>query len=392
MNLSVLSPLPPGALDATYHDIGHAAAMLGEKCAADAVVVHSLSGRLYLSKGGWLLLSVPNALGRGAFDALRVTGAELPTRDTNDPNAAYNAHVTVMSPDEIATFGGPDKITERGHDFHYSLGAVKEVNPTTWAGVSKVWYITVDSPELRNLRKSYGLTPTRKGEDMHITFAIKRTGVERNNDVSKFDVDHDRESSLTLMKTAFEQWQEHALSEFIDKLATAKTDLIAAIEEARSKTEANPTDAQKQSGNYPKGRVTMHGLPLTLETAKGTTRSGTNKAGKAWSIVMAHDYGYIRRTTSEADGDHLDVFIGPDPDSYMVFAVDQYDPETGLFDEGKFMLGFKTKAEAEQGYRDCYDANWKGFGKITSLHLNEFKDWIENGDTSKPYQKAGEAR
>lgn len=381
MNLSVLSPLPPGALDATYHDIGHAAAMLGEKCAADAVVVHSLSGRLYLSKGGWLLLSVPNALGRGAFDALRVTGAELPTRDTNDPNAAYNAHVTVMSPDEIATFGGPDKITERGHDFHYSLGAVKEVNPTTWDGVSKVWYITVDSPELRNLRKSYGLTPTRKGEDMHITFALKRTGVERNNGVSKFDVDQGRESSLTLMKTAFEQWQEYALSEFIDKLATAKTDLIAAIEEARGKTEANPTDAQKKSGNYPKGRVTMHGLPLTLETAKGTTRSGTNKQGKAWSITMQDDYGYIRRTVSEADGDHVDVFIGPDVDSYMVYVVDQDDPETGKFDEHKCILGCRTKAQAEEVYKRNYDPNWKGFAGIKSMHMNEFKLWLESGDT-----------
>jgi hypothetical protein len=39
---------------------------------------YPLSGRLHLSKSGWLLLSVPNALVRGVFDALTAPGRNYP--------------------------------------------------------------------------------------------------------------------------------------------------------------------------------------------------------------------------------------------------------------------------------------------------------------------------
>ena len=39
---------------------------------------YDLSGRLYVSKSGWLLLAVPNALGLGVFYALDEPGVELP--------------------------------------------------------------------------------------------------------------------------------------------------------------------------------------------------------------------------------------------------------------------------------------------------------------------------
>jgi hypothetical protein len=96
-------------------------------------VNHYLSGRLYLSKSGWLLLSVPNALVRGVFDAMTATGAELPTMSAFKGEAAdkdlLNAHITVMTGDEVAQIGA-DKINERGHHFHYALGQVREFPPT----------------------------------------------------------------------------------------------------------------------------------------------------------------------------------------------------------------------------------------------------------------------
>jgi hypothetical protein len=150
---------------------------------------YCLAGRLYVAKSGWLLLSVPNALVRGVFDALDAPGTELPRAGAmNVPNVdkeLLNAHISVMTAAEVAAIGA-DKINERGHAFHYTLGPVKEVPVTNIDGVSKIWFIQVSSPELAALRKSYGLTPTLKnGEPFHITVAIRRRNVLRDNDTSK---------------------------------------------------------------------------------------------------------------------------------------------------------------------------------------------------------------
>lgn len=166
-----------------YRQIGHAHVSL-VKAAGSPVKTHALAGRLYFSRSGWLLMSVPNALGRGAFDALDEAGAELPVSESS---GLYNAHVSVMRPEEVEQIGGADKITERGHSYRYTLGAVKEVEPKTWGGVSKVWYIEVESPDLKELRRSYGLTPLPHDNEFefHVTFAIRKTRVLQGNEVSK---------------------------------------------------------------------------------------------------------------------------------------------------------------------------------------------------------------
>ena len=53
---------------------------------------------------------------------------------------------------------------------------------------------------------------------------------------------------------------------------------------------------------------------------------------------MNNDYGYIRGTQS-VDGDHIDVFLGPDLKSPNIYVVDQVNPD-GSFDEHKVMYGF----------------------------------------------------
>jgi hypothetical protein len=152
-----------------------------------------LSGRLYVSKSGWLLLSVPNALVRGVFDALTAPGAELPTAGVmNVPNVAnelLNAHISVMTGDEVASIGA-NKINERGHMFGYALGALKEIDVRNVDGVSKVWALQVTSPALSALRKSYGLSPMPKDDEpFHITVAVRRKNVLRHNSVSKGNAD-----------------------------------------------------------------------------------------------------------------------------------------------------------------------------------------------------------
>lgn len=153
-----------------------------------ASVSHAFSGRLYLSQSNWLLLSVPNAFVRGLFDAMTTPGAELPTKGVWGPDAdkpdLLNAHISVMTAEEVEQIGA-DKINERGHTFHYSLGKLEEVTPKS-GNVSKAWIMTVTAPGLTALRKSYGLSPMLNDDhQFHITIAVRRKNVLRNNAMSK---------------------------------------------------------------------------------------------------------------------------------------------------------------------------------------------------------------
>lgn len=157
------------------------------------------------------------------------------------------------------------------------------------------------------------------------------------------------------------------------------------IENAAAEVDRNPSDAQKEAGTYRKGHVTVQGLPISIENPKGGKRSGKTKDGKEWSVTIAHHYGYIKRTESEADGDHIDVFIGPDPESEVVFIVNQVGKD-GKFDEHKCMVGFTNETDAREGYLANYMKGWK-CGEIVSLTMDEFKQWLATGDTKKPYRR-----
>ncbi|PTT91334.1 hypothetical protein DBR45_55290, partial [Pseudomonas sp. HMWF031] len=59
----------------------------------------------------------------------------------------------------------------------------------------------------------------------------------------------------------------------------------AANEAATSPTNdrPEPTEAQKEAGNYKKGKVRLHGLDISIENPKGSTRKGKDQDGKEWS-------------------------------------------------------------------------------------------------------------
>jgi len=154
------------------------------KEAGDRELVYNLSGRLHLSSSGWLMLSVPNALVRGIFSAMSEPGIELPP---DGPDGNLNAHISVMRPSDIDLVGGPDALTERGKQYTYTLGRIYAVEPEGWPEMSKVWYVQVHSPELQQLRRSYGLSslPNDGKYDFHVTVAVRRKKVLGRNDTAK---------------------------------------------------------------------------------------------------------------------------------------------------------------------------------------------------------------
>lgn len=146
-----------------------------------------------------------------------------------------------------------------------------------------------------------------------------------------------------------------------------------------------PTEAQKDAGNYVKGHLSLHGLNISIENPVGSTRYGTDSDGKSWNTKMRHHYGYLTGTIG-ADDSHIDVFVGDDHSSKKVFVVDQIDPKTGEFDEHKVMLGFDTLAAAKQAYLDNYEKGWEGGQSSIETSLDEFKQWLKDGDTKQPFK------
>jgi hypothetical protein len=139
-----------------------------------------------------------------------------------------------------------------------------------------------------------------------------------------------------------------------------------------------------EAGNYRKGHVRIHGMNISIETPKGGIRRGVSRNGASWEREMKSHYGYIKRTISLADGDHIDVFIGPHPEHPIVYVVDQVHPASGEFDEHKCLIGFKSKEDAKAAYHENYPDDWKGYHGIKAMHSRDFKDWIKNGDTKRP--------
>jgi hypothetical protein len=160
---------------------------------------------------------------------------------------------------------------------------------------------------------------------------------------------------------------------------------VEEIDKEAAKAEKPASPEQAEAGNYRKGHVSVQGMEIAIENAEGSTRSGTGKDGKTWSVTMPAHYGYLKGTQGK-DKDHLDVYIGPKPNGMMVFVVNQKKEEGG-FDEHKIMLGFSSKDEAIETYDRAFSS---GLGPklretVVSTTVDKLKEWIASGNTKKPF-------
>lgn len=176
-----------------------------------------------------------------------------------------------------------------------------------------------------------------------------------------------------------ERQEGESLLDYAERIVKVKE-----IDDARKEVSANPTDAQKEAGNYKKGHITLDGYDITIENPKGSIRSGVDANGQPWSVTMNNDYGYIRGTEG-VDGDHIDVFLSDDPTTGKVYVIDQVNSD-GTFDEHKVMYGFKSALAAKRAYLANYSPGWKGLGTISEVSKEEFKKWVESSHRkTKPF-------
>ena len=149
----------------------------------------------------------------------------------------------------------------------------------------------------------------------------------------------------------------------------------------------NPTEAQKEAGNYKMGHLNLDGYRITIENPKGSIRRGTDSKGNSWENTLNNDYGYIRGTEG-VDGDHIDVYLSDNPSEGNVFVIDQVNPQTREFDEHKVMYGFNSAEEAREAYLANFSEGWNGLGTITEVSKDEFKKWIQSSHRkTKPFSE-----
>ena len=149
---------------------------------------------------------------------------------------------------------------------------------------------------------------------------------------------------------------------------------------AEEKSQAEPPQiepAKVKRKKFPfQGYIEVCGLKIDIENKRGSTRRGTGTDGKPWATYMHHHYGEIRGTEG-ADGDKLDVYVGPNIQSGLVVIVHQQDPKTQKYDEDKVMLGFNDEKSAVAAYKKQY--NRPGFYQShTTMPMDRFCGWCSD--------------
>lgn len=155
------------------------------------------------------------------------------------------------------------------------------------------------------------------------------------------------------------------------------------LKRAERLTDVNPTQEQKESGNYRKGKVVLKGFEISIENPIGSKRSGIDRFGNSWESELNHTYGYFENTIG-FDDDEIDVFIGDYIDEiFNIYIIDQVDEITKEFDEHKVMFGFSSEQEAINAYFSNYHNNWNGFENITTISIDDFRRWLYNEELTK---------
>lgn len=149
--------------------------------------------------------------------------------------------------------------------------------------------------------------------------------------------------------------------------------------------ETAPTEKQKESGNYKKGKIIIKGMPVTIENIPGSIRFGFDFSGRKWVSRMKCYYGYFDRTEGN-DGDQIDVFISENNlVGNRAFVVNQM--KDGIFDEVKVVLGAKDINDARSIYLQNYEKGWeKNIQSIVSTNTKKLREYIQSGIKTEPFR------
>jgi hypothetical protein len=231
---------------------------------------------------------------------------------------------------------------------------------------------------IRNAMQGYGFKTSQDFFDAAIAGKVKERPSRREQGLgsrmSELALDSNYKNEPTLRNEAIAKYRKQAR---IERAAGGRVEA--------ANIDHNPTEGQKEAGNYRHDHLHVQGLNISIENAKGSYRHGIDKDGNPWKSKIPAHYGYLK-TTEGADGDHVDCYLGPHLKSPHVFIVDQLNAETGKFDEHKCFIGFPSKFAAINAFHEAFSDGKAGkrFGHIHEMSMDEFKAWLKDGNTKKP--------
>jgi 5'(3')-deoxyribonucleotidase len=184
----------------------------------------------------------------------------------------------------------------------------------------------------------------------------------------------------------FNKFDNNEIMALISETINPQEEIRAIKEKLRKvKVEEQPTEKQKETGNYKKGKIVIKGIPITIENVPGSIRFGFDFSGRKWLSKLKNYYGYFDRTEGN-DGDQIDVFISENNlVGNKVFIINQM--KDGLFDEIKVVMGAKDINDARNIYLQNYE---KGFEKnihsIVSTNTKVLRDYLKTGIKTEPFR------
>ncbi|WP_315353887.1 LPD38 domain-containing protein [Hoylesella nanceiensis] len=323
----------------------------------------------------------------------------------------------MKSPDGVVygwTIGGRIYLTKAGlnpetpiHEYtHIWANAMKVHNMKGWKSIKD---LLVDTPIWDEVLNDENYSEIRNDEDSVASEVLSRISGKENakrmeEEAQKVIADSkdliEKAETLSVLnrvrkalktfwswvgKELFDIEKFNSINEVTDRVLYDLVNGTALqVQNETTRVETNPTEAQKEAGNYKKGHIKVDGMNITIEQPKGSIRRGKDASGKEWESEMHNTYGYIRGTEG-VDGDHIDIFLSDNPNEGNVFVVDQVNKD-GSFDEHKVMYGFADKESARQAYLSNYEDGWQGLGNITEVSKEEFKKWIGSSKRkTKPF-------
>ena len=383
-------------------DTGSAAGAVGEGDAAGGFVPQGASGREV--RAG----EVPQPVGKGAF-------GDIYDQFRGDAKAAFDFLTKHRSGDLLGVFHRDDtgdidlvwgdENSGLSHILTKHVGKGKDFG-TEQAAFDKIESILKNGKLIQDGRLRYVVSE----DGYRVAIRKDYDGVKKNWIVTAVDYNRSKEEKeITTNPTSASHGangpelaapnnskgkvtEESAdLQENGGKDAGGKAEmpLSEQIDAASAEVNTEPTEAQKEAGNYKKGHVQVGMFDITIEQPEGSIRRGTDADGKQWESKMHNTYGYFRGTEG-VDGDHIDVFLSNDIDGWngrKVFVVDQYNPD-GTFDEHKVMLGFNDMDEAKGDYLANYEKGWEDGRRIvvSATNLEDFEKWIDSSHRkTKPF-------
>lgn len=155
----------------------------------------------------------------------------------------------------------------------------------------------------------------------------------------------------------------------------------AADPAAAAKPKAEPAEpkADQERRDFDRPPVAVRdfaGMRVGVENPAGTDRAwGPDARGRTGVTRMTCDYGRVEGT-SGADGDCVDCYLGPDEDAPFVHVVHQLDPETGVYDEDKAMIGWRSADAAQAAYLAHRDDDGRAYGGMSQVPLAKFREKV----------------